>query len=82
VEIDNVIFHFCGGSPPLSWHLTGRDKERIEQWWRSELNGPRLDTVRQFLGDKPLTHGTEESPFDAPTQICAEGPMQMAATVR
>src|SRR5205823_5102490 len=27
VEIDNAVFQFCGARPPLSWHLSGHDKE-------------------------------------------------------
>jgi hypothetical protein len=55
VEIDNAVFQFCGARPPLSWHLTGHDKETITTEWLREIRtGGAWQVVRAFLGDKPV----------------------------
>jgi hypothetical protein len=55
VEIDNAVFQFCGERPPLSWHLTGRDKDAIESAWTQELEtGGAWQVVRAFLAGSPV----------------------------
>jgi Patatin-like phospholipase len=55
VQIDNAVFQFCGSRPPFSWHLTGREKEQIEQEWQREISaGWAWRTVRAFLAGSPL----------------------------
>jgi hypothetical protein len=57
VEITTVIFEFCGTNSPLSWHLTSKEKDEIEDEWRKELNGRKrqnsnasgVDVVKNFL---------------------------------
>jgi hypothetical protein len=53
VEIDNAVFEFCGNAPPLSWHLSGRDKQGIDEQWRRQLamTGGAWDVVKAFLRD-------------------------------
>ena len=36
-------------SPPLSWHLTARQKEAIESEWSDQKNGTEWNKVRNFL---------------------------------
>ena len=55
VEIDNAVFQFCGSRPPFSWHLTGREKQQIEQEWRREIaSGEAWRIVRAFLAGLPM----------------------------
>jgi hypothetical protein len=56
VEIKSVVFEFSGKNPPLSWHLTQRQKEEIEQAWRRELEkADGVKIVKGFLsGATPL----------------------------
>jgi hypothetical protein len=70
VEIDNAVFRFCGPHPPLSWHMTGREKLAIETEWKTQLSGPALRAVRAFLEGKPIPETTKEKPYDAPLRGC------------
>src|SRR5260370_31046709 len=70
VEIDNVIFGFCGDHPPLSWHLTGNEKSLIASSWKDEAAGPGMDAVRHFLANQPIAPDNEEFPFAAPLVPC------------
>ncbi len=70
VEIDNVIFRYCGEHPPLSWHLSGRDKQRIKDSWAAEANGPGIAAIRKFFANEPIAPQNEEYPDDAPVLPC------------
>ncbi|MBA2713130.1 MAG: patatin-like phospholipase family protein, partial [Rubrobacteraceae bacterium] len=57
VEITRALFEFDGENPPLSWHLTNDQKDKIEQEWREEVDDPSdscagWDRVQTFLGPK------------------------------
>jgi len=64
-----VIFEFCGTNSPLSWHLTAKEKDEIEDEWRKELTGRKqpnsnasgLDVVRNFLQKLQTTDGQAHS---------------------
>ena len=47
VEIQRIAFEFDGADPPLSWHLTEKDKHAIEENWDDESK--RWGPVRDFL---------------------------------
>jgi hypothetical protein len=50
VEIDNAVFQFCGSDPPLSWHMTARERVAIAAQWDREVAHPGgLAVVRNFL---------------------------------
>jgi hypothetical protein len=76
VEIDNVIFRFCGDHPPLSWHLTGSDKEKIESQWITHRDGesPELKAVRAFLRGQPLPIEPDANPYQVPLTACPPNP--------
>jgi predicted acylesterase/phospholipase RssA len=38
VEITRALFEFDRGDPPLSWHLSAGDKERIKDNWDAEID--------------------------------------------
>jgi hypothetical protein len=51
VRIDRVLFEFPERSPPLSWHLTRRERERIADQWSRLMESPcPWGAVRVFLG--------------------------------
>lgn len=55
VELDNAVFQFCGSRPPLSWHLTAREKQAISTEWQRELTtGGAWPVVRAFLGGQAV----------------------------
>jgi hypothetical protein len=55
VELDNAVFQFCGSRPPLSWHLTAREKQAIASEWQREMStGGAWPVVRAFMGGKPV----------------------------
>ena len=55
VEIETAIFEFQGDRPPpLSWHLTGLDKKRLDEQWTRESGGGNLNIVRRFLAEETL----------------------------
>jgi hypothetical protein len=70
VEIDNVVFRFCGAHPPLSWRLTGREKQEIESRWIQQRDGSPMAAVRAFLEGNPIPASSSEKPFDAPLAAC------------
>jgi len=72
VEIDNVIFRFCGEHPPLSWHLTGREKKAIETEWQAHTadQRPELRAVQAFLRGQPLPATTGDKPYQVPLTAC------------
>jgi hypothetical protein len=74
VEIDNVVFRFCGAHPPLSWHLTGKDKRRIDEEWQRHRDGPTMKAVHAFLTGARIESGDPDQPFDAPMVSCAAHP--------
>ncbi len=49
VSISTAVFQFCGGSPPLSWHMTGPQKQAIEDEWKSEQAFKTTRAVLEFL---------------------------------
>jgi hypothetical protein len=66
VEIDNVVFRFCGEHSPLSWHLTRRDKDAIESEWQALTipTRPELSAIQAFLRRQPLPA------YDVPLTPC------------
>jgi hypothetical protein len=54
VKIETVVFEFQGDRAPLSWHLTGGDKKRLDEEWARESRGANLNLVRQFLNQEKL----------------------------
>jgi hypothetical protein len=72
VEIDNVVFRFCGEHPPLSWHLTGTEKDAITADWKNQLDGERagVRTIEDFLRGRPLRGVREDKPYDIPLTDC------------
>jgi hypothetical protein len=70
VEIDNIVFRFCGEHPPLSWHLTGKDKRMIEEEWRKHRDRPTIAAVKAFLSGGRIASDNPDKPFDAPMVAC------------
>jgi hypothetical protein len=70
VEVDTAVFRFCGDHPPLSWHMTGREKEEIQARWAEEQAGPAAAAVRAYLEGQPIPGATRQRPFDAPVPAC------------
>jgi hypothetical protein len=71
VEIDNIIFRFCGEHPPLSWHLTGLEKTAIEQeWTRNVMDGRGIRAIEAFLRGRPLDDVDPGKPYDIPLAKC------------
>jgi hypothetical protein len=72
VEIANVIFRFCGEHPPLSWHLTRREKDAIEAEWQAYTAAGRqeLRAVQAFLRGQPLPVIENGKPYDVPMTPC------------
>lgn len=70
LKIDNVIVRYCGEHPPLSWHLTGGDKQRIEKLWDAEANGLGMTAIRKFFANQPIAPKNEEFPYDARLLPC------------
>jgi hypothetical protein len=54
-RIETAVFEFQGDRAPLSWHLTGRDKKRLDEEWAREAGGPNVNIVRQFLAQEKLS---------------------------
>jgi hypothetical protein len=76
VDIANVIFRFCGEHPPLSWHLTRREKEAIESEWQAHTAParPELQAVEAFLRGQPLPVVDNTKPYDVPVTPCPPTP--------
>lgn len=55
LRIDRVLFEFPEANPPLSWHLTRHEREKIRDQWTALMAQPcPWSTVRAFLqGDVP-----------------------------
>jgi len=72
VQIANVIFRFCGEHPPLSWHLTRREKDAIEAEWQAHTAAgrPELQAVQAFLRGQPLPVVENGKPYDVPLTPC------------
>ena len=72
VQIANVIFRFCGEHPPLSWHLTRREKDAIEAEWQAHTAAgrPELQAVQAFLRGQPLPVVENGKPYDVPMTPC------------
>ena len=49
VRIDTVTFEYPLENAPLSWHLTGLDKRRLDQEWTRQSTGAGVQRLRQFL---------------------------------
>jgi hypothetical protein len=70
VEIANAVFQFCGKEPPLSWHLTGREKTAIEDEWRREIeSGTGWPVVRAFLAGEPVLQAANGKPCRPPSSV-------------
>jgi hypothetical protein len=54
VRLDSTTFEFSGTNAPLSWHLTGLDKKRLDEEWTVKSTGPSVDDVRRFLRTEQL----------------------------
>jgi len=59
VVIEHTVFQFCDPYPPLSWHLSPKQKDAITEAWQGELTRKRnWERVTRFLaGDttRPAT---------------------------
>jgi hypothetical protein len=60
VEITRALFEFDRHDTPLSWHLTARDKQSIEENWQEELSARNnacagWKKVKAFLGEDKNT---------------------------
>jgi hypothetical protein len=64
VRLDSTTFEFSGANTPLSWHLTGLDKKRLDDEWTVKSTGPSVDDVRRFLR-------TEQQRTDRPAEYDA-----------
>jgi hypothetical protein len=53
VAISSAIFQFCGGSPPLSWHMTRDQIDAVGAQWSDELQYNSVRAVMDFL--QPVT---------------------------
>ena len=63
VSIERVLLEFPEPNPPLSWHLTQRERDRIRGQWNSLMAAPcPWGTVRTFLAGDDAAG----SPCDAP----------------
>jgi predicted acylesterase/phospholipase RssA len=50
VSIETALFQFCGQDPPLTWHLTQKQKAAIETEWENDLRiGEGWKKVKTFL---------------------------------
>lgn len=54
VRIDTATFEFSGDGTPLSWHLTGRERRRLDDEWGRHVTGPAVEEVRRFLAVEAL----------------------------
>ncbi len=61
-RIHSVVFEFCGEDPPLSWHLTKKQKDAVRKEWESGASVQSgWPIVRKFLAgedDIPEQTGT------------------------
>jgi hypothetical protein len=64
VRLDSTTFEFSGTNAPLSWHLTGRDKKRLDDEWTIKSSGPGVEDVRKFLRMEKLKT-TDRAAYDA-----------------
>jgi hypothetical protein len=53
VAVESAEFEFPDADTPLSWHLTGPQKEKIESRWRDLKNGKEWERVKNFLSGNP-----------------------------
>jgi hypothetical protein len=50
VSVQRLLFEFPEASPPLSWHLTRRERDRIRDEWNQLMSGPcPWSAVKSFL---------------------------------
>jgi hypothetical protein len=54
VRLETATFEFSGTNAPLSWHLTGRDKNNLDAEWRAQSMSGAVGTVRRFLRTEAL----------------------------
>jgi hypothetical protein len=66
VTIEHTTLQFCDPNPPLSWHLSPKQKGAIADAWNREIkNGENwLRIVRFLAGDGALPH--------VPANLCGE----------
>jgi hypothetical protein len=64
VRLDTATFEFGGTNAPLSWHLTGLDKKRLDDEWAVTSTGAAIDAVRKFLRTEELRTTTPDQ-YDA-----------------
>jgi hypothetical protein len=69
VDISSVVFQFCVGSPPLSWHLTDPEKDAIESEWAIERGSASTNAVLAFLSRSDTnTPDSGTAPGDVPAR--------------
>lgn len=52
--IESVVVPFNNGKAPMSWHLTGREKQQITDGW-NRIAAEKLGAVRRFLAGQAAT---------------------------
>ncbi|MGB2714478.1 MAG: patatin-like phospholipase family protein [Vicinamibacterales bacterium] len=63
IHIRRLLLEFPEASPPLSWHLTRRERDRIRDEWNRLMAQPcPWGTVRSFLTNEGVTTGTCDTP--------------------
>ena len=51
VRIERMLLEFPESDPPLSWHLTRRERTAIRDQWKYLMTQPcPWETVKRFLG--------------------------------
>ncbi len=60
VTIERTTFQFCGSKPPLSWHLSPKQKGAVADAWNREIKSEKnwLRVVRFLAGDTTLPEST------------------------
>jgi len=75
VAISSAVFQFCGGSPPLSWHMTSAQKAAIESEWQIEREQKATQAVMAFLSAVD-SQSPEPAPVAVPAR-CVPTPVQV-----
>jgi hypothetical protein len=60
VGVQRLLFEFPEASPPLSWHLTRRERDRIRNEWNRLMSQPcPWSAVKSFLTGQPTLPGCD-----------------------
>lgn len=63
IRIRRLLLEFPEASPPLSWHLTRGERDRIREEWNRLMAQPcPWGTVRSFLANEGVTTGPCDTP--------------------